>query len=189
MKDFDIADIARLRASGQQVGIPSVCTAHPIAIEAALIEGRETGRQVLIEATCNQVNQEGGYTGMTPADFRRFVEAIADRVGFPWERLILGGDHLGPNPWKHLPASEAMARAGVMIEAYARAGFRKLHLDTSMGCQGEPVALADEATAARATMLARRAEAAADPARRPVYVIGTEVPTPGGALGEVEIWR
>ena len=186
MKDFDIADIARLRASGQQVGIPSVCTAHPIAIEAALIEGRETGRQVLIEATCNQVNQEGGYTGMTPADFRRFVEAIADRVGFPWERLILGGDHLGPNPWKHLPASEAMARAGVMIEAYARAGFRKLHLDTSMGCQGEPVALADEATAARATMLARRAEAAADPARRPVYVIGTEVPTPGGALGEVE---
>ena len=64
---------------------------------------------MLIEATCNQVNQEGGYTGMTPADFRGFVEAIAARVGFDPSRIILGGDHLGPNPWKQLPAEEALA--------------------------------------------------------------------------------
>ena len=92
---------------------------------------------MLIEATCNQVNQEGGYTGMTPADFRAFVEGIADRVGFPRERLILGGDHLGPNPWKHLPADEAMAEARTMVAAYVKAGFTKIHLDTSMGCAGE----------------------------------------------------
>ena len=118
---------------------------------------------------------------MTPADFRRFVEAIAARVGFDPSRVILGGDHLGPNPWKHLAADEAMQRAKAMIDAYARAGFTKLHLDTSMGCAGEPAALADEATAERAAALAKVADAAAGNGPAPVYVIGTEVPVPGGA--------
>jgi D-tagatose-bisphosphate aldolase class II non-catalytic subunit len=162
-------------------GITSVCTAHPTVIEAALSLGLRTGRRVLIEATCNQVNQEGGYTGMTPAEFRRFVEAIAARVGFDASRIILGGDHLGPNPWKHLPGSEAMDRAKEMIAGYARSGFTKLHLDTSMGCVGEPAALADETTAERAAALAKVAESGAEDGPAPVYVIGTEVPAPGGA--------
>ena len=148
-------------------------------IEAALLQAQEDETEALIEATCNQVNQEGGYTGMTPAGFRDLVFAIADRIGFPPDRLILGVDHLGPNPWKHLPPDDAMDRAGDMIAAYAEAGYNKLHLDCSMGCAGEPVALADDLTAKRAARLAARAEAAAP--GRPVYVIGTEVPTPGGA--------
>jgi D-tagatose-bisphosphate aldolase class II non-catalytic subunit len=115
-------------------------------------------------------------------------------VGFPAERIIFGGDHLGPNPWRRLPAQEAMARAEAMIIAYVAAGFEKLHLDTSMGCAGEPAALPDTLTAERAARLARVAE---DTAKRtggkpPVYVIGTEVPPPGGAthaLEELEITR
>lgn len=142
---------------------------------------------LLIEATCNQVNQDGGYTGMTPAAFRRFVEEIAVRTGFPLERLILGGDHLGPNPWKSLPADQAMAKAEVMIRAFAAAGFTKLHLDCSMGCAGEPVALDDAQTAARAARLAAAAEAARTQGGiAPVYIIGTEVPIPGGAMEEIE---
>ncbi|RVT85728.1 D-tagatose-bisphosphate aldolase, class II, non-catalytic subunit [Rhodobacteraceae bacterium CCMM004] len=171
--------VARHRA-GDRRGITSVCSAHPAVIEAALRLGARTGETVLIEATCNQVNQDGGYTGMTPADFRRFVLEIAGRVGLDPGRVILGGDHLGPNPWKDLPAEAAMAKAETMIAAYAEAGFTKLHLDTSMGCAGEPAALADAETAARAARLARVAEAA-ESAADPVYVIGTEVPVPGGA--------
>jgi D-tagatose 6-phosphate 4-epimerase len=170
------------RLTDGEAGVTSVCTAHPLVIEAALSLGLREGRRVLIEATCNQVNQEGGYTGMTPADFRRFVEAIAARVGFDPARIILAGDHLGPNPWKHLPAEDAMQRASVMIDAYARSGFGKLHLDTSMGCAGEPVALVDEVIADRAASLAKAAEAAASDGPGPVYIIGTEVPVPGGAL-------
>ncbi|TPK78192.1 MULTISPECIES: D-tagatose-bisphosphate aldolase, class II, non-catalytic subunit [unclassified Mesorhizobium] len=171
-------------ASGQRSGITSICSAHPLVVEAALLEGIATGSPVLIEATCNQVNQEGGYTGMTPADFRRFVEAIAARLGFDAGRLILGGDHLGPNPWKHLPAEEAMQRAEVMMDAFVRAGFTKIHLDTSMGCAGEPVALPDALTAVRAARLAKVAERAAAEAGYdlPVYIVGTEVPIPGGAM-------
>jgi D-tagatose 6-phosphate 4-epimerase len=180
------------RLTDGRAGVTSVCTAHPIVIEAALSLALRTDRRVLIEATCNQVNQEGGYTGMTPADFRRFVEGIAARVGLDPSQVILGGDHLGPNPWKHLAADEAMQRAKAMIKGYARAGFTKLHLDTSMGCADEPAALADELTAERAAALAKVAEAAVGDGPSPIYIIGTEVPVPGGAqhaLDSLEVTR
>ena len=172
------------RDSGHPRGITSVCSAHPEVLAAALAAGARRGTSVLVEATCNQVNQEGGYTGQTPADFRREVLRLAQASGLPADRLILGGDHLGPNPWRSLPADQAMQRARNMIAAYAAAGFTKLHLDCSMGCAGEPLALDDATAAARAADLAAVAEAHAPEA--PVYVIGTEVPVPGGALEEVE---
>jgi len=165
---------------GEHLGITSVCSAHPVVIEAALQLAKDLDKIVLIEATCNQVNQDGGYTGMTPAEFRSFVEEIAKKVGYAAERIVLGGDHLGPNPWKGLPANEAMDKAEAMIIAYAKAGFTKLHLDTSMGCLGEPEALEDAQTAQRAARLAAAAESHMA-ATAPVYIIGTEVPVPGGA--------
>ena len=177
--------LRQARLDGTPTGITSVCSAHPQVIGAALALGRTTGRPVLIEATCNQVNQDGGYTGMRPTDFRRFVEAIADAEGFDTAGLILGGDHLGPNPWKDQPADHAMDKACVMIAAYAAAGFKKLHLDASMSCAGDPSPLPDATIAARSARLAAVAEANAT-GERPVYVIGTEVPVPGGALEVVE---
>ena len=165
-------------------GITSVCSAHPVVISAALALGRAQGKTVLIEATCNQVNQDGGYTGMTPADFRSFVAGIAAQEQFDLANLILGGDHLGPNPWKHLPAAEAMAKASAMIADYAAAGFTKLHLDCSMSCADDPTPLPDAEIARRSALLAAEAERATP--GLPVYVIGTEVPIPGGALEEVE---
>lgn len=163
-------------------GIVSVCSAHPRVIAASLEEAKAQGQYVLIECTCNQVNHLGGYTGMTPADFVGAVQQTACEVEFPEDRLIVGGDHLGPNPWKHLPADEAMAEAKQMMRAYAEAGIRKLHLDCSMGCKGEPVALDDATTAARAAELAAVAE---DVTQASLYVIGTEVPPPGGAHQEL----
>ncbi|TPL84810.1 D-tagatose-bisphosphate aldolase, class II, non-catalytic subunit [Mesorhizobium sp. B2-3-14] len=178
-----LAGIATRRAAGERCGIASICSAHPLVVEAALRHGKARGADVLIEATCNQVNHEGGYTGMTPRDFRRFVETIAGKAGFPLDRLVLGGDHLGPNPWKHLPAPAAMEKAARMVDAYAEAGFTKIHLDASMGCAGEGAAPPDATIAARAAELAEVAEAAVERTggTRPVYVIGTEVPVPGGA--------
>ncbi|MCQ1571626.1 D-tagatose-bisphosphate aldolase, class II, non-catalytic subunit [Neorhizobium galegae] len=169
---------------GDKCGITSVCSAHPDVIRAALLLARENDQPVLIEATCNQVNQDGGYTGMTPATFRSFVEEISGSVGFDSGRLILGGDHLGPNPWKHLPPEQAMAKARDMVAAYASAGFSKLHLDCSMGCSGEPEALEDELVARRAADLAAVAEAKSSVL--PFYIIGTEVPVPGGASHAVD---
>jgi D-tagatose-1,6-bisphosphate aldolase subunit GatZ/KbaZ len=165
-------------------GIVSICSAHEWVIEATLRHALGGAGPVLIEATCNQVNQFGGYTGMTPADFRGFVEGIAAAVGFPLHRLILGGDHLGPNPWRTEPEDVALRHAEAMVAAYVAAGFGKIHLDASMGCAGEPEAVGDAVAAARAARLAAAAEASAGRAglALPLYIIGTEVPTPGGAL-------
>jgi len=175
------------RAAGQRAGITSVCSAHPIVIRAALRHALHDGGPVLIEATCNQVNQEGGYTGMTPSDFRAFVESQAEAAGFPKDRILFGGDHLGPNPWKSLPAEEALAKAEVMVAEFVRAGFCKIHVDTSMGCLGELVALSDEQTAERAVRLVKAAEAArCTDMPPPLYIIGTEVPVPGGAVESLD---
>ena len=172
------------RAGEAGCGIVSICSAHAWVIEATLRHALAGTGPVLIEATCNQVNQFGGYTGMTPADFRGFVEGIAASIGFPLARLILGGDHLGPNPWRDKPAELAMRHAEAMVAAYVEAGFGKIHLDASMGCAGETEAVGDAVAADRAARLAAAAEAAASRSGEilPLYIIGTEVPTPGGAL-------
>ncbi|MFZ2056226.1 MAG: D-tagatose-bisphosphate aldolase, class II, non-catalytic subunit [Acidimicrobiales bacterium] len=185
-----LQSLVSLRSSGAGVGpagITSVCSAHPMVIEAAMRQAASDGTTVLIEATCNQVNHQGGYTGLTPVAFRDQVHRIADEVGFPRQHIVLGGDHLGPSPWRHLPAEAALGQAESMVAAYVAAGYEKIHLDTSMGCQGEPDHLPDSVTAERAAHLAVIAQAvAADTSTAPRYVIGTEVPVPGGAAEEIE---
>jgi D-tagatose-1,6-bisphosphate aldolase subunit GatZ/KbaZ len=179
-----ILDLIARHKAGEPCGLFSVCSAHPLAIEATFLHARQTGAPfALIEATSNQVNQDGGYTGMTPVDFRDSVYRIADRVGLARDRILLGGDHLGPNAWQALPAEQAMARADVMIEDYVRAGFRKIHLDCSMSCADDRAPLSDETIARRAARLCAVAERthARVGGEPPVYVIGTEVPVPGGA--------
>ena len=170
--------------AGERVGVTSVCCAHPLVIRAALALARYRGQVAVIESTCNQVNQDGGYTGLTPQAFADQVRAAARDIGLPAAMLVLGGDHLGPQPWRALPAEAAMAKAVTMVEGYARAGYTKIHLDCSMACAGDPAALVDATIAARAARLAAAAEAALPAgAPRPVYVVGTEVPAPGG-MGE-----
>ena len=185
-----LLDVIARHRQGQAIGITSICCAHPIVIEASLRHALKHGDGlVLFEATCNQVNQDGGYTGMTPADFVEFVRGIAARVGFDAARIVLGGDHLGPNPWTSLPPDAAMAKAEVMVAAYVSAGFRKIHLDCSMSCAGDPTPLPEAEIVRRAVRLARAAEASARGAKHdelPVYVIGTEVPVPGGATESIE---
>jgi D-tagatose-1,6-bisphosphate aldolase subunit GatZ/KbaZ len=166
--------------AGHPRGIYSVCSAHPWVLEAAIDQALEDGSDLLIEATSNQVNHQGGYTGMQPEDFRRSVTEMAAGKEFDESRLILGGDHLGPNPWQKLLAAEAMDEAVRMVQAYVRAGFQKIHLDASMACADDRSPLSDETIAQRTAVLCAAAEQASGPSK-PVYVIGTEVPVPGGA--------
>jgi D-tagatose-1,6-bisphosphate aldolase subunit GatZ/KbaZ len=178
-----VLDAVAQHKRGLGGGVFCVCSAHPLVIEAALLHARDTGTHALIEATSNQVNQDGGYTGMKPVDFAAFVHSIAAKIGLPAQRVLLGGDHLGPNSWQHLNADEAMAKSLVLVASYVEAGFRKIHLDCSMSCAGDPSPLGDELIARRATRLAAAAEAAWQRAggEAPIYIIGSEVPVPGGA--------
>lgn len=185
----EIQALIKRHREGDACGIISVCSAHPLVVEAALRHALLHGApMVLFEATCNQVNQDGGYTGMRPAGFVEFVHAIADLVGLPRSRIVFGGDHLGPNPWTSLAADAAMDKAEAMVDAYVAAGFHKIHLDCSMACADDPVPLPEAEIVHRAVRLCLAAEAACERTGGipPVYVIGTEVPTPGGATEAIE---
>jgi len=94
-----------------------------------------------------------------------------------------GGDHLGPNPWKSEPAAQAMDKARELVRLYVEAGFTKIHLDASMACGGEPNP-SFELVAERAADLCAVAEAHAPDPEKLIYIIGTEVPIPGGETDE-----
>ncbi len=188
-------DLMADNRKGAGKGIYSICSANSTVLEACLSQAKEDGTIILIESTSNQVDQFGGYTGMRPADFVSYVHSIADKVDFPKEMILLGGDHLGPNAWQNLSSEEAMANSEVLIEEYVKAGYQKIHLDTSMFCvddegdRSKP--LADEVVASRAAALGRVAEDTwkkyCSHSQKPVYIIGTEVPVPGGAQEEEDV--
>lgn len=189
MRDY-LRDMIARRKNGEICGIGSYCTANELVIEACMQRAKEAHEMVLIEATANQVNQFGGYTGMLPSDFRDFVYAIADRIDFPRESILLGGDHLGPLTWQNELEESAMGKAAELVRLFVLSGFKKIHLDTSMRLADDSPdrPLTDETIARRGAALYATCEEAyqellkRNPEEiRPAFIIGSEVPIPGGA--------
>lgn len=179
-----LQDFIQKHKSGQPLGIYSICSANKWVIRAAFEQALADDSRILIETTCNQVNQFGGYTGMTPAQFVEDLFQFAGKMGFPKDRIILGGDHLGPSVWQKEPSAEAMEKSLELVRLYVESGFSKIHLDASMPCADDPKPLPEEIIAKRSAELCAAAETVATgPA--PLYIIGTEVPTPGGALESI----
>jgi D-tagatose-1,6-bisphosphate aldolase subunit GatZ/KbaZ len=173
--------------NGNALGIASICSAHPYVLRAAMQYAKSQGTPVLVESTCNQVNQFGGYTGMTPRSFVKFVSAIAEAEQLDLHQVYLGGDHLGPNVWQHESAMIAMEKSRALVKAYVEAGFTKIHLDASMKLSDDEPdkPLPVEISATRAADLALAAEEtwkSCCSGVAPRYIIGTEVPVPGGAF-------
>jgi D-tagatose-1,6-bisphosphate aldolase subunit GatZ/KbaZ len=185
-----LQNVTQAQKSGRSIGIYSVCSVNRFVIDAALLQGVEDSSPVLIEATCNQVNQFGGYTGMTPGAFADYVRGRADAIGLPREQLILGGDHLGPYPFRKQAEDSAMEKTRGMVADFVRAGCQKIHFDTSYRVAGDPgepdTDIPLELKAERCAKLCEAAELAyaetkGSEAPQPQYVIGTEVPAPGGS--------
>lgn len=177
------------RRQGIKCGIPSYCSANELVLETALRRAKLLNQPVLIEATANQVNQYGGYTGMLPKDFYKLVLDMAAEIGVPEQQVILAGDHLGPLTWQNLPEAEAMEKSIELVYQYTRAGFTKIHLDTSMKVADDAEGLlSTEVIARRGATLYKAAikgyeelKAEKPDAIRPVFIVGSEVPIPGGA--------
>lgn len=185
-----LQEIIRRNRRSEKVGVYAVCSSHPSVITAAIQQAVEDESVLHVESTSSQVNQLGGYTGQTPSQFAEFVHSVAQDAGLSRERVLLGGDHLGPYPWREQPSEAAMHKACELVRACVLAGYDKIHLDASMACADDAKSGPDERTIARrAAILCRAAESASEdlpPGASPLlYVIGTEVPAPGGesALG------
>jgi len=182
---FDITSEINRNRSGGSIGLPCFCTANELALRSVFQYARDYKVPAVIEATCNQVNQDGGYTGMTATDFCCWIATLAKEYNVAAENVILGGDHLGPNPWRHLSPNDAMDKADVLVRDYASAGFRKIHLDASMACGDEPTP-SFELVAQRAARLCKIAENHSPHCEQLVYIIGTEVPIPGGETDDMQ---
>ena len=180
---IDIQSLIARNRLGEDIGLPCFCTANEHVLRAILGYAAKTGFPVVIEATCNQVNQDGGYTGMTPADFMSWLLDLAKEANVPLSQLVVGSDHLGPNPWRAEPANVAMEKARELVKQYVLAGFQKIHLDASMPC-GDETHLTFAQIAERAAALCAVAEAHAPYPEKLIYIIGTEVPIPGGETEE-----
>jgi D-tagatose-1,6-bisphosphate aldolase subunit GatZ/KbaZ len=192
-----LSEVIFAQKRGDARGITSICSANPFVLNAAFSHANANDLPLLIESTCNQVNQYGGYTGQTAFDFMKALRQAAEEHQFPSHRLLVGGDHLGPNPWRNETAERAMEKSRILVRDYVRAGYTKIHVDTSMKCADDAALLTDAAAltspdgplptaiiAARSAELVRVAEEAyqeVSEAGPPLsYVIGTEVPAPGG---------
>ena len=188
-------NIVESQKNGTAKGIYSACTASGYVIEAVLERALKDNEYVLIEATANQVNQFGGYTGMKPKDYVKFVQDLAKKVKFPEDKIILGGDHLGPLTWMSDNQLEAMEKSKDLLREYVLAGFTKIHIDTSMKVADDDknAPLDTAIIAERGAILCAVAEEAFKELLKinpdavpPVYVVGSEVPIPGGAQEEEE---
>ncbi|MGL4561738.1 MAG: class II D-tagatose-bisphosphate aldolase non-catalytic subunit [Brevinema sp.] len=181
-----IEKIIKKNKNQNQSGLICICSAHEDVLHASFDFLSKNPEAVLsIESTVQQVNQDGGYTGMTPADFSKKVRDIAKEYHVSEESYMLAGDHLGPNAWKHLSSAEAMKKSIVLVSEYVKAGYTKIHIDPSMSCADDSTPLSVETIAERTAILIKEAEKTAKEvfhsSDRLFYVVGTEVPVPGGS--------
>ena len=180
--------LKRSHQMGKARGVVSVCSAHPLVLRTAMQMAVSENQPLLIEATANQVNQYGGYSGMTPEQFVSFVHQMARSIELPETRFMIGADHLGPHIWKKEPSETAMEKAEELVRQCVLAGFGKIHLDTTARCLDDPNTLPLEVITKRAARLCDVSEALNS--THLLYVIGNEVPLPGGGLksdGEIPI--
>ena len=188
-----LPEVVRRHKQGRPCALTAACTASPYAVRAVLQQARRDGAPALIESTASQVNLSGGYAGWTPAAFGRRVRQLAEAAGLPGHRLLLGADHLGPYPWRGENAGDALSRAMELAAACVAAGYQKIHLDTSSPCVGDPRepdgSLPLALICGRSAALCRVAEETAHDQRvaPPWYVIGSDVPLPGGQDGQTAL--
>ena len=128
------------------------------------------------------------------------IPGCGRQIFFAYVKGLAGSRHPGGacpsrrgSPWpadleRPSGAGSDGKRQKELVRAYVLAGFEKIHLDTSMrlGDDNREEPLSDEVIARRGASLCAiaeeaYAEIALKGAKAPCYIIGSEVPIPGGA--------
>ena len=117
--------------------LPSFCTSNIEVIKTILFFCNIKKLPCLIECTSNQVNQNGGYTNKTPKMFIKEILNISKKSKFDSKKLYLGGDHLGPLPWKKENTKTAIKNSISLINQFLKYNFCKIHIDTSIKCKDD----------------------------------------------------
>jgi len=130
----------RIDALQTETGIPrtifAACPNSPTVIRASLRAAKRNNAPIYFAATLNQIDCDGGYTGMTQEDFTRLVRFETERVNFQGP-VIVAIDHGGPwlkdkqrtEKWS---TEDAMNGVKKSFEAAVLAGYDLIHVDPTV---------------------------------------------------------
>lgn len=175
----------RIDALQAETGIPrtifAACPNSPTVIRASLRAAKRNNAPIYFAATLNQVDCDGGYTGMTQEDFTRLVRFETERVHFTGP-VIVAIDHGGPwlkdrqrtEKWS---TEDAMNGVKKSFEAAVLAGYDLIHVDPTVDInvpKGEIIDI--HVVAARTVELIAHTEAFRKSKGLPAisYEVGTE---------------
>jgi len=124
----------------KETGIPrtifAACPNSPTVIRASLRAAKRNNAPIYFAATLNQIDCDGGYTGMTQEQFCRLVRFETERVNFTGP-VIVAIDHGGPwlkdkqrtEKWS---VEDAMNGVKKSFEAAVLAGYDLIHVDPTV---------------------------------------------------------
>jgi len=135
--DLLLKELDELHAiQGLKTTLLGLCPVSIDAIKASLLCAKFLNFPLMFVATLNQVDIDGGYTGLTQKDFVELVRREADKIGFAGP-LIIALDHGGP--WtkdKHVAEGfsyeETIEWVKKSIKECIAAGYDHLHIDTTI---------------------------------------------------------
>ncbi len=129
--------VQELTAQGHKpMTLLAVCPNSPAVIKAAFRAAKRNNAPIMFAATLNQVDNDGGYTGMTQKDFVRVMRVEAKRNNYTGP-YIAAIDHGGPwlkdiqtlEMWPYEKAMDAVKKS---YEAALLAGYELIHVDPTV---------------------------------------------------------
>ena len=124
----------------RETGVPrtifAACPNSPTVIRAAMRAAKRNNAPIYFAATLNQIDCDGGYTGMTQEAFTRTVRFETERINFTGP-VIVAIDHGGPwlkdrqrtEKWSVKDAMDGVKKS---FEAAVLAGYDLIHVDPTV---------------------------------------------------------
>jgi tagatose-1,6-bisphosphate aldolase non-catalytic subunit AgaZ/GatZ len=132
--------LARIRTLKEETGISrtvfAACPNSMSVIKASLRAAKRNNAPIKFAATLNQVDLDGGYTGLTPQQFVNTIRQEAEAIHFTGP-VIIAIDHGGPwlkdkhnrEKWRYEDTMTAVKRS---FEAAITAGYDLIHVDPTI---------------------------------------------------------
>ena len=119
-------------------GITLLCISpiSPEVIHAGLLSAKNKAKPLVFIASLNQVDIDGGYTGLTPRKFKELINNLRKELNIE-SPIILEADHVGPwlkddHVYKRLNYEDSLNLVMKSIEEIIRAGYDIIHIDTTI---------------------------------------------------------
>jgi len=190
--------LTKIKKNKEETGLHStlfaVCPNSESVIKAALRAAKRANAPIAFAATLNQVDRDGGYTGMDQHQFVKKVRLEAEAICYDGP-IIIGLDHGGPwlkdiqaiNKWD---LEKCMDWIKTSLEASIKAGYDLLHIDPTVDITlGKEKSMPIELVVERTIELIQHAEQFRRKSGFPrvSYEVGTE--EVHGGLADLDVFR